>query len=463
MKFIDLLRMSISNLWRRKLRTFLTVLGVIIGTASIVVMISLGLGLTRSTMEQIEQSGGLTTITVREGSGVMMSSGGGVMVEVASSSGGKDEMAGKLTDAVTEEFKKIPHVKVVSPVLNLYPYLKVGAYEGSVGVKGMTAEALEGMDIPLSEGATLPTDPEKLEFLFGNQVITNFSNGRTNQSYWETGELPDIDLANDPIFFIMDSDAYWNSKYGGTDENGNPIVPPKKYMYPSTGLIAGGIDDYNEFSWDAYCNIDALKAQLKKIFKNRPIPNQPTRSNGKPYKEWFYEEMYVSVDEMENVKEVLKTINDMGYSGYSNAEWVEQMQSQYAMVQAVLGGIGAVSLFVAAIGIANTMMMSIYERTKEIGIMKVLGCTLGRIRDLFLMEAGFIGLAGGVIGLILSYGISALINTLLADSYYTNISFIPLWLSGAALVFAVLIGMLAGLMPAMRAMKLSALSALRNE
>lgn len=463
MRFIDLLRMSISNLWRRKLRTFLTVLGVIIGTASIVVMISLGLGLTRSTMEQIEKSGGLTTITVREGSGVVMSSGGGVMVEATSSSGKKDEMAGKLTDAVAEEFKKIPHVKVVSPVLNLYPYLKVGAYEGSVGIKGMTAEALEGMNIPLSEGATLPTDPENLEFLFGNQVITNFTNGRTNQSYWETGELPKIDLAKDPIFFIMDSEAYWNSKYGGTDENGNAVVPPKKYMYPSTGLIAGGIEEYNEFSWEAYCNIDALKTQLKKIFKNRPIPNQPTRSNGKPYKEWFYEEMYVSVDEMENVKEVLKTINDMGYSGYSNAEWVEQMQSQYAMVQAVLGGIGAVSLFVAAIGIANTMMMSIYERTKEIGIMKVLGCTLGRIRDLFLMEAGFIGLAGGVIGLILSYGISALINTLLADSYYTNISYIPVWLSGAALVFAVLIGMLAGLMPAMRAMKLSALSALRNE
>ena len=70
MKFIDLLRMSVSNLWRRKLRTFLTVLGVIIGTASIVVMISLGLGLTKSTMEQIEQSGGLTTITVREGGGM---------------------------------------------------------------------------------------------------------------------------------------------------------------------------------------------------------------------------------------------------------------------------------------------------------------------------------------------------------------------------------------------------------
>ena len=133
------------------------------------------------------------------------------------------------------------------------------------------------------------------------------------------------------------------------------------------------------------------------------------------------------------------------------------------MIQAVLGGIGAVSLFVAAIGIANTMMMSIYERTKEIGIMKVLGCSLGRIRDLFLMEAAFIGLSGGIIGLILSYGISAVINYVLGQTYMGSISYIPLWLSLTALVFAVIIGMLAGLMPALRAMRLSALSALRNE
>ena len=152
----------------------------------------------------------------------------------------------------------------------------------------------------------------------------------------------------------------------------------------------------------------------------------------------------------------------MGYYAYSNAEWIEQTKSEYAMIQAVLGGIGAVSMFVAAISIANTMMMSIYERTKEIGVMKVLGCGLGRIRDLFLMEAGFIGFAGGVLGIALSYGISALLNVLLATSI-GSISYIPIWLSGLALVFAVIIGMLAGLLPALRAMRLSALSALRNE
>ena len=453
MRFIDLLRMSVSNLWRRKLRTFLTVLGVIIGTASIVVMISLGLGLTKSTMEQIEQSGGLTTITVNEGYGMANSDGTQT-----------DENAGKITDSTAEAIMQIEHVEVASPVLTLNPIVKAGMYEGNLSVRGMTAEALVAMDIPLTEGSTLPLDPNNLEFLYGNQVITDFYNAKTGSyEYWEKGVLPDIDLRNDPLFFIMDSDAYWNAKYGGIDENGNPYPQPKKYMYESVGTIAGGAEEYNEFSWNTYCNIDALKTQLKKIFKNSPIPNQPTRSNGKPYKEWFYNEMFVKVDKMENVAEVQQQIVDMGYYAYSNAEWVEQMEGQYAMVQAVLGGIGAVSLFVAAIGIANTMMMSIYERTKEIGIMKVLGCSLGRIRDLFLLEAGFIGLAGGVIGLLLSYGISAVINLLLSDSYYSSLSYIPLWLAVVALVFAVLIGMLAGLMPALRAMKLSALSALRNE
>ena len=451
MRFIDLLRMSVSNLWRRKLRTFLTVLGVIIGTASIVVMISLGLGLTKSTMDQIEQSGGLTTINVSPGNGGMKDES-------------TDENAGRITDSTAVDILAIPHVEAVSPVLSINPILKVGSYEANISVRGMTVEALEAMDIPLTEGSALPTDSENLEFLFGNQIVTDFYNAKTGAyEYWDTGKVPDVDLVNDPIFFIMDSETYWNAKYGGVDENGNPIEQPKKYMYGSTGLVAGGLEEYNEFSWNAYCNIDALKTQLKKIFKNSAIPNQPTRSNGKPYKEWFYNEMFVKVDEMENVAEVQKQIVDMGYYAYSNAEWVQQMEGQYAMVQAVLGGIGAVSLFVAAIGIANTMMMSIYERTKEIGIMKVLGCSLGRIRDLFLLEAGFIGLSGGMIGLVLSYGISAIINTLLTDSYYTTLSYIPLWLSVVALIFAVLIGMLAGLLPAIRAMKLSALSALRNE
>ena len=120
---------------------------------------------------------------------------------------------------------------------------------------------------------------------------------------------------------------------------------------------------------------------------------------------------------------------------------------------------------VAAIGITNTMMMSIYERTKEIGIMKVLGCDLRNVRTLFLMEAGFIGFIGGVIGLILSYTISFVINRIVAGAsdYMTSISYIPFWLAILSLGFAVLVGMVAGFFPALRAMKLSPLAAIHSE
>ena len=100
--------------------------------------------------------------------------------------------------------------------------------------------------------------------------------------------------------------------------------------------------------------------------------------------------------------------------------------------------------------------------------MKVLGCNLGDIRSLFLLEAGYIGLLGGIIGLGLSYGISALLNKVLnlggaLGMEGGSISYIPPWLALFSLGFAVIVGMLAGFFPSLRAMRLSPLAAIRNE
>lgn len=445
MRVLDLLRMSSSNLLRRKLRTFLTVLGVVIGTASIVVMVSLGLGLRKSTLDQIEQYGGLTTINVYSN-------------EYYSSSDSSEEIK-RIDDAVVEEFSRIPHVELVSPKLSVYVIAKQGAYQGSFDITGMTEEALQKMDMEAGEG-TLPPADGTLQLFYGNQILTNFWNAKTNEYYWDTGELPDVDLMNDPVFIIFDTDAYWNSQ--NNDGSGQAVSPPKKYVIPTSGILAGGMDDYSENAYSVYAEIEALKAQLKKVFKNKAIPGQPQNKNGKPYKELYYNEVYIRVDDMDHVQEIQQEIKNMGYEAYSNAEWMEQMQTQMGTIQMVLGGIGAVSLFVAAIGIANTMMMSIYERTKEIGVIKVLGCDMGNIRTMFLMEAGFIGFFGGIIGLLLSYGISAVINVVAKD-YYQGISYIPLWLVLVSLIFAILVGMVAGFFPALRAMRLSPLAAIRNE
>lgn len=447
MKFLDLLRMSSSNLWKRKVRTILTVLGVVIGVASIVVMISLGLGLSRSLMEQYESYGSLTQITVGE----------------PWSGDSSEQEVKRLDDALIQEIESLEHVESVYPVIELSALAKYGSYEGYLQIQGMPKEAFENMGIDVGEGK-LPGSDNELTFFYGCEVLQNFYNAKgSGGSYWETGILPDIDLMNDPIFIIFDTDAYYSSQ--GTTEDGQTIKPPKKYMIPACGVETTPEDGWSQYGWYTYCDIEQLMPQLKKIFKNKVIPGQPATKTGKPYKEIFYNELYVNVDNMDYVMDVQNYLTELGYNAYSNAEWVESEQKTMGYIQAVLGGIGAVSLFVAAIGITNTMMMSIYERTKEIGVMKVLGCDLRNIRSLFLMEAGFIGFIGGVIGLILSFILSVVINHVAesANEYMTGISYIPFWLVILSLVFAVLVGMMAGFFPARRAMKLSPLAAIRNE
>lgn len=274
----------------------------------------------------------------------------------------------------------------------------------------------------------------------------------------------------DAIFVIFDTDAYWRSQ-GGSDENGNPVKQPKKYLIEACGIMEGELGEWNNNnSQSVLCNMEALKSELKRIFKKNPIPGQPTRKNEKPYNELFYSEIIVQVDDMANVTELTTWLKDSGYNAYSSAEWIQQELDTMNMIQAVLGAIGAVAMLVAAISITNTMMMSIYERTKEIGVMKVLGCDIRNIQGLFLMEAGFIGFIGGVVGVGFSYGLSIVINGLVAGSEATAsmgisgaICRIPLWLSPLAIVFAIVIGMIAGFIPSLRAMRLSPLAAIRNE
>jgi ABC-type antimicrobial peptide transport system permease subunit len=459
--------MSATNLWRRKLRTALTVLGVIIGTASIVVMLSLGFGLNKSTMEQIKESGGLTTINVSfsgdASSGNAISTTDTSTLKEGSSNSSSQTTAKedtlKLDDEAVADIGKLEHVVVASPVLSISAIARQGIYEGNLNITGMTREALEKMHMKLAAGA-LPQEGEELKFVFGNQVIGDFYNRKTQEGYWELGELPDVDLVNKPVFVIFDTEAYYNAQEGQG-------ASPKKYVVSGNAVVEGDMETYNEYSYNTYADIDVLKKQLKKAFKGKAIPGQPSTKSGKSFATFEYSQAYVQVDDMNNVMSVQKEITAMGFEATSNAEYLKTMQKQYRSIQAALGGIGAVSLFVAAIGIANTMMMSIYERTKEIGIIKVLGCGLGNIRTMFLAEAAFIGFIGGLFGLMLSYFISFIINKFLAGAYGTGagqtLSYIPLWLPLIALVFAVLVGMIAGFFPALRAMKLSPLAAIRNE
>lgn len=476
MRWTDLLRMSISSLKRRKLRTFLTVLGVVIGTASIVVMISLGLGMQESMYREIEQSGGMTSLTVT-----------GKQTDIGmysySSMEGEEESDKYITDEVIAQLREMEHVKSAEPVLSLNAIALKGKYMGYLDLRGMTPEGLKQLKLNLAPGGKLPDpDSPNLDLIVGNGVIQSFYEESTGKGYWETGELPDIDFMQDQLFLILDESTYFQSKESasmglgedggqasqdGTGGTGTAKKTAKKYVVKASGVIDGDVNAYNANYYYVYCDLDTLKDMLKKEFRGSVIPGQPSTKSGKPYSKFVYSSAAVQADDMDQVDALSAQIREMGYNVSTNAEYMESMKKQFAMVQAVLGGIGAVSLLVAAIGIANTMMMSIYERTKEIGVMKVIGCSLKNIRQMFLLEASFIGFVGGVIGNILSFLMSFVINFLTGNGSAVgldgNISYIPMWLVLASLAFAVLVGMTAGYFPALRAMRLSPLAAIRNE
>ncbi len=146
MKLRDMLRMSASSLWKRKIRTVLTVLGVVIGTASIVVMISLGLGLKRASLEEIEQYGGLTTVTVMEKDAFDSDS---------ADAGGqkKKQTIQHLDDKVLDEILQVDHVDYAYPVLEADALILCGNYQCYTSLKGMPAEAMEYLKLNLGQGS----------------------------------------------------------------------------------------------------------------------------------------------------------------------------------------------------------------------------------------------------------------------------------------------------------------------
>lgn len=442
MNSLDLIRMGLKNLWRRKLRTFLTVLGVIIGTSSIIVMLSLGFGMQEAFKGQLARIGDLTTINVYKGYG------GGYMEP---SSGRSNDV--KLDDAAIESFRNLPHVVAATPIVETWGMILSGKNIAHVTVKGIDAQTMELFEYKIAEGRLLEPG-DSLSVVFGGGMKYNFYNERDMRR--GIYEPPDIDLMNDRMIFTFDTSAGYP----------DPIYGQERPRYKEYRLKAVGV--LQEGNWDTDYSIFMPIDTVEKMIEEKEKAENSSQQNRSRSRE--YERALVKVDDVNNVQDVQQIIKDNGYDAYSLSDQLSEIKKVSNIIQAVLGGIGAISLLVAAIGITNTMVMSIYERTKEIGIMKVIGASLGDIKRLFLFESALIGLLGGMFGIAISFLLSFGLNQF-GQGFLMNmgleqgakISIIPIWLILAALAFSAFIGILSGYYPARRAMKLSALDAIRTE
>ncbi|MCL1974959.1 MAG: ABC transporter permease [Firmicutes bacterium] len=444
MNIVDTFIMAFTNLTRRKLRTFLTALGMAVGTISIVVMISVGIGFQQSFEEQLKNFGSLNQVQVYPGWN--------------SSTGRQNE----LDDKTIRQIKEMEHVEAVLPIINQSGNLKSGRNRGWV--------QLNGVDFTLAETfGFLPTVGELPEGRSGRnslKVILSSDIGYNMEPprrYWGPYDWvpyeerePNVNLLEDKILFSFDWSAFEPNAYYEEGQSRGKI-----YTLEVSGIldtISGG-SNYWSTGFVDLATMEALCKENKNFIYNYDPKHSQVQN------------LYLMVDDMDNVAAVVENIRALGMEGWGNGEWISQQQESVKLIQNVLGVIGAVAMLVAAIGIMNTMLMSIIERTREIGVIKVLGCRMANIMQLFLFEAACIGLLGGGLGLGLSYGISYIINNVsqlfsgstimwFAESYN---SVIPPWLALAGVSFSAIVALVSGLYPSIRAMRLSALEAIRNQ
>lgn len=501
MKLSDLFRFTADNLRRRKGRTILTVIGVVVGVCAIVVMVSLGIAVNRATDAMLQGWGDLTKIEVRKY--------------------GAQQGTPDLDDKMVETFKAMPNVVAATPM-----YQSSTVYGNVVGgrndrymsnwanVMGMDSTAIQPMGYELLTGSydiTTHLGKDKIPVLVGDQVPLSFYDSKKrpgspnyqkypqyDENYTTIINLPRYDengvLLNPEEFFfdVMNTKLTYRIQIG-TNEGGEAKY--KEYELVPVGMIVGGMQDYMVGNGIIMSieNLKKIEQEYKKLTKG-----SGSGGGGGVYYSYGggeegtvtvagYDQVYVKVNDVKNMPTVETEIKSIGYQMYSMSQTREQLQGQVAQTQMMLGALAAVSLFVAALNIMNTMTMSIYERTKEIGVMKVLGCKLGNIRQLFLIESGAIGLIGGIVGVVVSYILSLLLNHLpdimLALGIEGNVdiagifgltgltdmmpdmqlSVIPVWLVILALAFATGVGLLSGIAPANRAVKISSLEAIRHE
>ncbi|MEG2643219.1 MAG: FtsX-like permease family protein, partial [Eubacterium sp.] len=234
------------------------------------------------------------------------------------------------------------------------------------------------------------------------------------------------------------------------DKDGNEEKNSYKFRVVGVLSSTGGMDDY-------YIIMNLKKALEMSEWSAGDVAINTKRDG--------YSQAMVTAADTDSVNSVTQAITDMGFQAFSMKQMLDSMESVFTSLQMLLGGIGAVALLVACIGIVNTMTMSIYERTKEIGIMKVIGASVTDIRNMFVVESTMIGLLGGIVGILFSYLVSFAINGIasLMSGADQKVSIISLGLVAFALIFSAIVGMIAGVRPAIKAANLSSLDAIRTE
>jgi ABC-type antimicrobial peptide transport system permease subunit len=488
MSFLDILHLAIRNLRQAKLRATLTTMGVIVGVAVIVTMVSFGLGLQRNMFARFSALDLFNEIQVF-GQGLSNLAG------VARDTGRRDEGERRngrqrsdqkpsriLDDAGVQEIAKIPGVAYVEPNVNFGSYVRSNGKVLSQNVGG----------------ANIPNASSRFQKFAAGQMISSANAAEavvTERFARDFGYDKPADAVGKTLELLAAPDEKQKTQKSESDEGA-----PNFFGIPleDEGLDESGSDLQSRmFRISGVLNTEikegAGQGGLRGLMPGAGIyiPLQVAHDWSKQHRGPMsrvalalarqggnlgegqtegYDSAVVRVSDPVKLTDVRKQITDLGFSSFSIVDELEQIRTVFLIVDSVLGLLGGISLLVASFGIANTMIMSILERTREIGIMKAIGAEDREIKLIFFVEAAVIGVFGGVIGVLVAWAIDGIANRLAyrfilkpQGASFIDFFSLPIYLSIGAILFALVVSIVAALYPAARAARIDPVRALRHD
>jgi putative ABC transport system permease protein len=440
MRFFDFVGLIFDNLNRRKGRVFMTAMGVVIGTAAVILLVSLATGMQKNAQRSLSWIGDLTLIYVYPNYGGEM---GPVMVE-SKPGGGTQSTQKMLTNQTLAELEAIPGVLKVIPREYLMGWGQVtyGKLETWGSIQAYHLDDLGIFEWPVAAGTT--------QIERGTAVI----GGWVAKNWFDPKQRPGQPPPDQPE--LLDQRIRVNMTKWSQD--GTEIK--KSVNLRVVGVLA---EARNEADGSIFVHPQDLTS-WNEWFSGRRI-NRNREG---------YDMVYVKANSIDHVIDISDQINAMGFMAQTPQQYVQGVNTTFVIMQVTFGGVGAIALLVAAIGIANTMTMAILERTREIGLMKAIGATNRDVLTIFLGEAAGIGFLGGLGGIALGWLGGQLLNVAILV-YLTNQAaqqggpppgiavYTPAWLLPFSLIFATLVGLVSGLYPALRAATLMPVMALKYE
>jgi putative ABC transport system permease protein len=453
MKPRDLTDLALRNLRESILRNALTTLGVAVGVASLVAMLSLGVGLQQLAAKRLSQSGLFDTVLVTPKNSFR---GMGRPQREPES----DKPPRPLDDDARKEMEKLPNVIEVYPQVRFFTEIRFNNKPYATVVAGMpdsskNSGSFDGMQGNFFSSTSANEAILQIEFakdlsdkpssLIGQELILRYA---------ERQALPAA------------TDNSGASSNPSDSSGGGFSVIPKELRLKIVGIVetepAAGYGGYG----NARLLMPLETASTLRAAQVNDLRDIVRDSNSN---KTTYASLSVRAKSPSQVDALETSIKKMGFNAFSLLDASKSLRTFFTVFDSLLGIFGCLALAVATLGIVNTLVMAILERRREIGVLKALGAADSDVQQLFFIEAGIIGFFGGIFGVLFGWllGRAVTIGTNLylqrQNLNPIELSSVPWWLVIIALLFAVLVSLAAGLYPASRAAKLNPVDALRYE